>query len=39
MTSSPTSPTRLLIVAVSMILYPFLRPFPDGRFNLVIYAS
>jgi len=39
MTSSPISSTRLLIVAVSMILYPFLRPFPNGRFGLVIYAS
>jgi hypothetical protein len=39
MTSSPTASTRLLIVTVSMILYPFLRPFPNGRFSLVIYVS
>jgi len=33
------SSTRLVIVAVSMILYPFLRPFPNGRFSIAIYAS
>ncbi len=30
---------RLLVIAVSMTLYPLLRPFPSGRFALKTFVS